>query len=447
MVNAAVSFYVADSDSGKTVFEYNALKSLVPASVMKLVTTSAALELLGPDHKFRTTVGYTGTLKTKSGRLNGNIIIKGGGDPVLGSVRFEKYYSEFTDRWVAEIKKSGIKKIRGRVITDDSYYNYQPVPSKWLFEDVGNYYGAGAYGLSVFDNTYEINLRVKSDSTNPEITGFVPEECRFEFSNQLVSSGTHNEGTVYAIPYSTSGWISGNIPGDSGNYTLRASITDPPLIMAKIIDQKLKAAGITISNAPSTKRLYQSAIDEDITPLAELWSPPLKDIIEVMNHESVNLYAEHLLKELGKVYRDTGATEQGIEVVKEFLEKNDISTDGLFMEDGSGLSPLDAINSKEVVNLLWFMKYKGKYFNEFYSSLPHAGKEGTLKEYFKDPLFGSGMSAKSGSMTRVRSYAGYLTTSSGKELIFCIIVNNYSGPPQRVISGIGEILKEILLFK
>ena len=117
------------------------------------------------------------------------------------------------------------------------------------------------------------------------------------------------------------------------------------------------------------------------------------------------------------------------------------------MEDGSGLSPLDAITSKEVVNLLWFMKYKGKYFNEFYSSLPHAGKEGTLKEYFKDPLFGSGMSAKSGSMTRVRSYAGYLTTSSGKELIFCIIVNNYSGPPQRVISGIGEILKEILLFK
>ena len=117
----------------------------------------------------------------------------------------------------------------------------------------------------------------------------------------------------------------------------------------------------------------------------------------------------------------------------------------MFIEDGSGLSPLDAINTQELVRLLNYMENKGKYFPEYYASLPDAGKNGTLKNYFKDPVFDSNLKAKSGSMTRVRSYAGYFTAKSGKKMTFSIIVNNYTGPSKNIITGIEEIIKEVLL--
>jgi D-alanyl-D-alanine carboxypeptidase/D-alanyl-D-alanine-endopeptidase (penicillin-binding protein 4) len=444
MEHAAVSFYLAGSDSCKTLFDYNAEKSLTPASVMKLITTAAALELLGPDYTFRTMIGYTGSFNKRSGRLVGDIIIRGGGDPVLGSKNFEEYYAGFTDKWVTEIKKLGIKKIDGHVITDDSYYNYQPIPAKWLWEDAGNYYGAGAYGLSVFDNTYEIHFKTSADGLTQVITGIYPEECRFEFANWLEAAGTADEGYVFAAPYSTNGWLAGKIPVNLEDFILEASIADPPLIMAKVIDQKLRSSGISVSHTPSTTRLQQSTINNKVYPVAEITSPPLNKIIEVLNHNSVNMYAEHLTKELGKVFKNKGSTEAGVEVIKEFLTKAGINTGGLFIEDGSGLSPLDAINSRELVRLLCYMKTNGKDFNEYFSSLPDAGKEGTLKNIFRDPVFDTKLAIKSGSMTRVRSYAGYIKTASGNDLIFSIIVNNYAGSSQKIISYIEEIIKEII---
>jgi D-alanyl-D-alanine carboxypeptidase/D-alanyl-D-alanine-endopeptidase (penicillin-binding protein 4) len=445
MKNAAVSFCIIDSDSGKTVFEYNPGKSLIPASVMKLVTSSAALELLGPDYTFKTSIGYTGKISRFFKYLDGNVIITGGGDPSLGSKNFEDHYVDFADMWVNEFKKLKIREVTGGVITDDSYYDYLPVPAKWLWEDAGNYYGAGAYGLSVFDNSYEIHLSISPDSSQLYITGITPAECRFEFSNWLVAAGTADKGYVFAAPYSTNGWLAGTMPSNLRDFVLKASIADPPFIMAKMIDQKLRDAGISLKNSPTTTRLMQSHIKEDVITIADISSPALGKIIEVLNHESVNLYAEHLLKELGRVYQKSGSTEKGIKNIYEFLNSSGITTDGLYIEDGSGLSPLNALNAEGVVSLLYYMKTRGKYSVEFYSSLPDAGKEGTLKNYFRDPVFESRLKAKSGSMTRVRSYAGYITTQSGKELIFCIIVNNFSGTHQKIISHIEEILKETIL--
>jgi D-alanyl-D-alanine carboxypeptidase/D-alanyl-D-alanine-endopeptidase (penicillin-binding protein 4) len=444
MKHAEISFCIIDADSDKTLFDYNQDKSLIPASILKLITSSAALEMLGPEYTFRTSVGYTGTLNRRTGRLSGDIIIKGGGDPALGSERFDKFYAGFTDNWAAEIRKKGIKKISGRIITDDSYYDYLPVPAKWLWEDAGNYYGAGAYGLSVYDNTYNIHFKTSSDSLKQLITGITPEECRFEFANWLVAAGTADKGYIFAAPYSTNGWLAGSIPVSPDDYVLKASIADPPLIMAKVMDQKLRSSDISIRDKPTTTRLLQSVITDPFTPVADIISPPLKDIIDTLNHESVNLYAEHLAKQLGKTFRNNGSTEAGVDVIKGFLSKTGINTEGMFIEDGSGLSPLDAVNAKAMAGLLLYMKNKGRYFSEFYSSLPEAGKEGTLKSHFLDPVFAGRMRAKSGSMTRVRSYAGYLTTLSGRNLIFCIIVNNFSGPQQGIISDIEEILKETI---
>jgi D-alanyl-D-alanine carboxypeptidase/D-alanyl-D-alanine-endopeptidase (penicillin-binding protein 4) len=444
MIHAAVSICIADAENGEVIMEYNSGKSLTPASVMKLITSAVALELLGPGYTFRTVVGYTGFLDKPTGILKGNIIIKGGGDPALGSKYFADHYIDFPGSWTDEISKLGIKEIEGRVITDDSYFDFQPVPAKWLWEDAGNYYGAGAYGLSVFDNTYDIHLSTSPDSSQIIIKGIVPYECGYELSNWLSASGTSDNGYVFAAPYSTKGWLAGSIPANREDFVLKASITDPPLLLAKIINDKLETAGINISGDPATIRTEPRYLSYPVIPIVETISPSLREIIEVLNHESVNLYAEHLTKELGKKYRNKGSTEAGIEVVQEFLQTAGIKTDGMFIEDGSGLSPLNAINSGELVKLLSYMKLRGKYFPDYYSSLPEAGKEGTLKVYFRDPVFESKLRAKSGSMTRVRSYAGYFTTRTGKDMIFSIIVNNYTGASNKIIKGIENIIKETI---
>jgi serine-type D-Ala-D-Ala carboxypeptidase/endopeptidase (penicillin-binding protein 4) len=447
MIHASVSLCFKDADNGETLIEYNSCKSLTPASVMKLITSGVTLELLGPTYNFRTILGYTGSINKRTGRLSGNIVIKGGGDPALGSKYFVDHYRDFLNKWVSDIRITGIKRVDGKVITDDSYYDFLPVPSKWQWEDIGNYYGAGVYGLSVFDNTLELHLQTSSDSSPVVISGLDPKEYRYDFENRLAASGTSDEGYVFAAPYSTSGWLTGTVPVFRDDFVLKASISDPPLFLAKLLNEKLETSGIKIKEEPSTIRLEKKNLNELVIPVSEIISPPLSEIIEVLNHESVNLYAETLLKELGKTFLKSGSTASGVKVIQDFLLSANIPTDGFFIEDGSGLSPGNAINSEALVNFLVYMKKHAKYFKEYFLSLPEAGKEGTLKSYFMDPVFEARMNAKSGSMKRVRCYAGYFTTKSDRNMVFSILVNNYNGPSQRVISGIEEIIKEIILYK
>jgi len=446
MMHASVSLYAADTETGRIILENNSAKSLIPASIMKLVTSAVVLELLGPGHTFRTTIGYTGSLDRNTGSLKGDIILKGGGDPAFLSERFADHYKDLISRWIDEIKKAGIKKIEGRIITDDSYYDFQPVPAKWLWEDAGNYYGAGAYGLSLYENTYEIYFKRLPGSNSPVISEIVPEECRSELSNWLVSAGTSDKGYVFAAPYSTNGWLAGTIPENLGGFSLEASISDPPLLFSRILHSRLKNEGISITGEPATVRLMKSGPINNYSAITDAVSPPLSALIEALNHESINLYAEHLLKELGKKFRANGSTASGLEVIREFLEKAGIEMSGMFIEDGSGLSPLNSVNAKEMTALLKYMKENGKHFSEYYSSLPAAGREGTLKNVFRDQVFDSRLSAKSGSMTRVRSYAGYITALSGKSIAFTVIINNYTGPSKNLISSIENIIREIILY-
>ncbi|MBK9390025.1 MAG: D-alanyl-D-alanine carboxypeptidase/D-alanyl-D-alanine-endopeptidase [Bacteroidetes bacterium] len=444
MTTSIVSFLVADADSGNIVFSWNPEISLIPASTMKLITSSAALELLGPGYTFSTTVGYSGTI-SRSGRLDGNIIIRGGGDPSLGSEYFSDHYGDFTKAWGAEIKKTGIRKIRGKVIADDSYFDYEPVAPRWLWEDIGVYYGAGVYGLSVFDNSCRIIVKSSPDSSHVEILGIEPGLFNYPLTNRLKASGSKENWYVYMTPYSSGGWLSGTIPVSNDSLVLDASIPDPPLLIAGILNNKIESEGIKIRFEPSTARLEPGSITNKFTAITETVSPLLSFITDVLNKESVNLYAEHLVKELGRQYRGKGTTIDGLYVIKDFISGAGIDTTGLFFEDGSGLSARNGINAESLVKLLLYMKNKGKYFSEFYSSLPDAGINGTLSKYFSDPVFESNLKAKSGSMTRVRCYAGYFTTSSGKQMAFSILVNNFQGSSGYIISYIEEILKEIII--
>jgi serine-type D-Ala-D-Ala carboxypeptidase/endopeptidase (penicillin-binding protein 4) len=444
LTHASVSLCVADAETGDLIIDYNSGISLAPASVMKVITSAAALELLGPSYTFKTRIGYTGTINKRFKRLKGNIVITGGGDPSLGSQYFPDHYKDFINNWVSEIKKLGIKRISGKVISDDSYFDFQPVPGKWLWEDAGNYYGAGAYGLSVFDNSYEIHFKTLENSSLPVMKSIVPEECRLDLTNFLTAAGTDDLGNIFAAPYSSKGWIAGSIPANQEDFVLKASVTDPPLLLARVVTEKLKAAGIKVRGNPSTIRSDKDYQPEKIVAVTETESPDLAELIEVLNHESVNLIAEHLVKELGRKFKNSGSTAAGTKVILEFLKSTGIDTNGMFIEDGSGLSPTDAINTRELVRLLVYMKHNGKYFNEYFASLPDAGQDGTLKNCFKDPVFLTRLKAKSGSMTRVRSYAGYFTTKSGKKMVFSIIINNYSGPSKNIVTEIEENIRDLI---
>ena len=442
--NASVSFFVADAENGDVLLSYNPKTSLIPASTMKLVTSAAALELLGPEYTFKTNAGYTGTLR-RSGWLDGNIVITGGGDPSLGSEYFNDHYREFIDSWVEAIKNAGIKKIRGRIVTDDSYYDFEPVPPRWLWEDMGTYYGAGVFGLSVFNNSCRIIVKSSPDSSGVDVTGITPDLHGYSFTNKLTASGKKDNWYVFAAPYSSRGWLSGTIPVSPDEFVLDASIADPPLLIAKILHEKLEAEGIKISGEPSTIRLEPDISTTNITWITETISPFLSLIADVLNKESVNLYAEHFVKELGKRYANKGTTAAGIKVIRDFLGSSGIDTSGIFIEDGSGLSSRNGISPEELVKLLIFMRNKGKHFDIFYSTLPDAGSGGTLSGYFTDPVFDSNLKAKSGSMTRVRCYAGYFTTQTGRDMAFCILINNFQGSSKPVINHIEEILKEIII--
>lgn len=443
MANASVSLMIIDTESGMPVAEFDEDRCLTQASVMKLVTAAAALELLGPEYTFKTELLISGRLKNK--KLTGDIIIKGGGDPALGSERFQEHYGDIINKWAGELIKLGIRKIGGKVKTDDSRYDYQPVPQGWIWEDIGNYYGAGAYGLSIFDNKLDILLKAGGEGTIPVITGIKPSITGISYTNYLLASGSRDQGYIYSAPYSRGGWILGTIPVNSDDFILKASVPDPPLAAAELLDAELRKNGFKITSSPATTRMtgYDGSPDYQLVMVTE--SPELTGIAEMMNHESVNLYAEHLVKELGLVFKGSGTTSSGLQVISEFLDTLGIAGSGLFIEDGSGLSPKDALSSKCLASLLYIMKKKGRYFDHFYNSLPEAGSEGTLKNYFRDSVFKSVLRAKSGTMTRVKSYAGYVTTRSGKELAFSIIVNNFTGSSAEITKRIEALLKEVIL--
>ena len=442
---ASISMLITDIKTGEDVLELNPDRSLTQASVMKLVTSAAAIELLGPQYTFTTTIGYTG--KINNGVLKGDIIIKGGGDPTLGSDYFPEQDDNFIETWVREIGAAGIKKIKGRVITDDSYYDYLPIPADWNWEDIGNYYGAGVYGLSLYDNTLKLHFATTPEGGKPVLSGVEPEGTGMEFINRLTSSGKSDQGYVFSSPYNSQGWIEGTIPANREDFVLKASIPDPPLLVASLLTSSLAGAGITVSDAPSTKRLSPSADTDFAVKISETVSPPLSEIIKVLNHESVNLYAEHLLKELGRSYRGEGTLKAGRAVAEAFLDSIGVDTGGMFILDGSGLSAQDAVNARGLTMLLVHMKREGINYEYFLNSLPEAGKNGTLKNYFRDPLFEANLRAKSGSMSRVRSYSGYFTTLSGRDMAFTIIINNYLGSSAYLITAIENILKECILNK
>ena len=431
--NANISLLVKDLETNQTIYDIRSKNSNIPASTMKLVTTATALELLGPDFCFETKLEIDGIVGS-DGVLNGNLYIRGGGDPTLGSEHLGNL--NFLANWIEAIKKAGIKKINGKIVADATLYDAQGVNPKWTWEDVGNYYAAGSYGISYMDNTYKLVMRSGMVGTTPEIIKVIPEIQQLSFENHLTSTEiAFDSAYFYGAPHSNLRSIHGEIPANRLEYIIKGDIPNPGLLLAEHFHNELIINGITISEFPTD--VVTSNLERKVIYVQK--SPPLSEIITITNVHSNNGYAEQMFRYLS-LKNSTIATSKGaIEVIKSFWKSKGFPVEQLFMYDGCGLSPEDAVSAQFFVDLLTYMKTQSPNRNAFFNSLPVSGESGTLTHFLeKTPLTGK-VHAKSGTIARVKSYAGYID-QKGKKYVFAILVNNANGSSKAVTRKMEEFL-------
>lgn len=414
-------FYLATADSGKIICQYNENENFVPASVMKVVSTGVALSKLGTGYRFPTFLQYEGKIENRI--LEGNIYIKGSGDPTLGGRVFASTNAEkILSKWVDEIKSLGIDSIHGSIIGDADSHEIEMTPGGWGWEDIENDYGTGLSGLNFYENLYELTLNSKAN-----ITKIAPQIPGLKLHNLVVPNSTINKSYVYTLggPYATERYVLGEIKEP---YVGFVPVPNPAELCAFSLYNKLLKSNIKISDSCSTLRKLKNESMYDKKERKTIYthySPALADIVNHTNHVSHNFYAESILRALAYKLNGYGTTAGGVRHVYNFMRENKISTTGFYMVDGSGISRFNSFTVKHLGQILLKLSQDKSVFPSFYESLPIAGETGTLRKMAKETLAKGNLRAKSGTMSRVKSYAGYVKDKNGKLLVFAMMANNY----------------------
>lgn len=420
--SASVGILIADAETGEMIAAHNPDKSLIPASIQKLLIAGAALEKFGAGHTFTTSLFYTGQIDDE-GTLHGDVMIRGGGDPALGSERFTGHYGDVIEKMASAIREAGIRQIKGNIIGDGSYFGRPQIPDTWIWEDIGNYYGSPSFGLNIFENTYRLTFSSGAPGSLTKIKGTEPELPGIEFEN-FVKAAPDNRDNAYIFGsyMSPVREFRGTIPAHRDAFSIKGSIPNPPLQSATLLTEKLIEKGIHVTDKPGV--IWSEANSRKSTTIKEFQSPPLSALVEQLNMKSINLYAESFLLHLARANGRNVSVEEGCKVLYAFWALKDIDTTGLFLEDASGLSRANGITPDQLASVLNYMKNKSPESESFMNSLPKSGISGSLRSFA--PELPGKFRAKSGYMSRVLNYAGYLETASGKNLIVVLMVNNHT---------------------
>lgn len=449
MRGASFSLVVKDVQEGRTVYSYDTDRLQSPASVLKTVATATALEILGEDYRYPTTLEYDGILE--NGTLEGNLYIKGSGDPSLGSSHFAPGQNKFLSTWIAALQKAGIKHITGSVISDESIFDTEGVSIKWLREDMGNYYAPGSYGISIFDNMYKLSLQTGAAGTRPVLKGTEPDIPFIRFKNYLKAAPVSSDSAyIIGAPLDDVRYLYGVLPANREAYVLKGDIPDPALYLARYLTDQLQQKGIRVDGSPSC---YRIEVEENRWKKGErkeivtTYSPTLREIASVCNHVSHNLYADALVKTVGLQYKPRrnemiSSFGRGVQVVKEYWEKKGLDVFPLRMNDGSGLAPADKVSAGFMGELLVYMATESAVSDAFIASLPQAGIEGSVRNFLKGSKLQGKAHLKSGGITGVRSYAGYIT-KDGKTYAVAVFSNNYSCPMSRMTGALEKLLLQL----
>ncbi len=420
---ASVGYAFKDVSSGDMVEANQKNQRLISASLLKLVTTSTALEVLGYDYTFKTVFGYSGHIE--DGVLNGDLVIKPGYDPTLGSDYFENTKSTIVfENIIREIKKIGITSIKGTIRI--LHAPEVPFSSARLWEDMGNYYGGIPHAFNWSDNTCVVTFQSGEVGDTCKIINVSPSFTPYQLKSYVVSAIHHKDSAyVYGIKNIKDWWVEGSIPANESEFTVKAAMPDPAFFFKRDLEFAMKENGIYIRHLLVDNQ-------EKNTWFYTIKSPDLSEIIKVTNHKSINLFADALLLAMG--YNQTGkiSWEAGIKVVSDFW-KNKIDFQNSFrMKDGSGLSPKTLVTSEGMVDILVWMKQNSNSFDAFKASLAIGGVNGTLKWVFKEDGVKGNVIGKSGSMEGVLGYCGYINTEDGKNLAFCVLANDFMEPFREV---------------
>lgn len=449
MRGASFSLVVKDVQEGRTVYSYDTDRLQSPASVLKTVATATALEILGEDYRYPTTLEYDGILE--NGTLEGNLYIKGSGDPSLGSSHFAPGQNKFLSTWIAALQKAGIKHITGSVISDESIFDTEGVSIKWLREDMGNYYAPGSYGISIFDNMYKLSLQTGAAGTRPVLKGTEPDIPFIRFKNYLKAAPVSSDSAyIIGAPLDDVRYLYGVLPANREAYVLKGDIPDPALYLARYLTDQLQQKGIRVDGSPSC---YRIEVEENRWKKGErkeivtTYSPTLREIASICNHVSHNLYADALVKTVGLQYKSRrnemiSSFGRGVQVVKEYWEKKGLDVFPLRMNDGSGLAPADKVSAGFMGELLVYMATESAVSDAFIASLPQAGIEGSVRNFLKGSKLQGKAHLKSGGITGVRSYAGYIT-KDGRTYAVAVFSNNYSCPMSRMTRALEKLLLQL----
>ena len=412
--HAQVSVCVRDLESSNILASVNGEKSMTPASIVKLYTSAAALAYLGDDFRFKTVLGYTGTIE-KNGTLNGDIVVVGGGDPTMGS-KFFPSTKAFIDTITKAVLDAGITKIKGHVIIDCSIYkdDKESIPSTWLFDDFGKDYAAGVFPVSYQDNIFQISIKTGEKGEIAEVN---------DTTQNVTIDGTTGDSTLLLHSNADDQLvkITGYIPPNRNEYVVRSAMPSPPDVLGMELHMAFFRKGLvqyTHEYKISKKNI------SSIKVLKEIYSPQLQYIVAIMNYYSSNNYAEHLVKYLAYTQKGSGTFLNGALCVMAYMKTLGVETSGLSLFDGSGLSRTDISNANHMSEFLVkeYNKVGGKE-SSFYKSLPTSGRSGTLRSFPFPPTLVDKVHAKTGSMSGIRNLAGYMETKSGKMVAFCLMFN------------------------
>lgn len=399
--SAQIAMTIANSE-GKIIYNYQGNIGLTTASTQKIFTAAAALETLGKNYTYTTTASYSGDIKKEV--LKGNIYIQSNGDPTLGSWRYDGFTPEiFKEKFYTALQKAGIKQIQGDIILDDSYFDFQTIPGGWAWDDLGNYYGAGVWGINWRENQFDLKIKGNSiHGTNIKLPNV-------QWVSEVTPAGNSDKSLIFTAPHSNIALINGELPADR-IMTISGAMPNPPLTLGEEIKIGLLEKNILFTGnilVTSSEKTKGNTIipPRNLEKLMEYSSPTLEKIIYWFLRKSVNLYGETLIKTMSKEKKGDSKFKTGIQYLKSFWATKGIPSSMINFADGSGLSPQNYVSSQaEVQALIWAKKQT--WFSSFYDGFP------TI----------NGMKMKSGTMRNTKSFAGYHNGYT-----FSVILNNYQG--------------------
>jgi D-alanyl-D-alanine carboxypeptidase/D-alanyl-D-alanine-endopeptidase (penicillin-binding protein 4) len=430
LTNALSSLYVVDAASGEVIFDRNSRTGMPTASTMKVITSATAYELLGKDFHYVTLIGYDKNIR--NGELPGNLYVTGSGDPTFGSPRWKNTSSEsILNRIYQALHSHGISRIKGDIWIDDTEFGINPVPDGWIWQDIGNYYGAGSSGLNWRENQYDLLLRSAAPGDVTEMLGTDPVLYDFRLSNLIKAgkTGSGDNGYIYYTPYSNRGFATGTIPPEKKEFRISGSLSQPAKQFGFELRNFLAAKKISVRQPAKTYSdllLERKSFPPPVKVLDSIVSPPLDSINYWFPKKSINLYGETLLKTFAWKQNGTGDTDNGADIVKDFWEQRGIPPTELNQVDGSGLSPLNRVTTHAQVMVLHYAR-KQSWFPGYFYGFP---------EY-------NGMKMKSGTINGVKGFCGYQVSKDGHEYIFSFLVNNYKGSASALVKKMYEVLDEL----